>query len=106
VLAGAPRPRLLVAVDKIGNAENLGTLVRNCVAFGTRRCWWARPAAVRSCAARPQFHGAIFDLPVVESANLAHSLRDLRARGIRCLAAHPSATAKRWHRPIFPAIAA
>ena len=95
VLAGAPRPRLLVGVDKIGNAENLGTLVRNCVAFGTQALLVGETSgspflrrAVRNSM------GAIFDLPVVESANLAHSLRDLRARGIRCLAAHPSATGK------------
>ena len=38
--------------------------------------------------------GTIFDLPIVESAHLVQSLLDLRARGIRCLAAHPSDTGK------------
>jgi len=95
VLAGAPPPRLLVAVDQIGNAENLGTLVRNCVAFGAQALLVGETSgspflrrAVRNSM------GAIFDLPVVESAHLAHSLRDLRTRGIRCLAAHPAATGK------------
>jgi tRNA G18 (ribose-2'-O)-methylase SpoU len=95
VLAGAPRPWLLVAVDKIGNAENLGTLVRNCVAFGTQALLVGETSgspflrrAVRNSM------GAIFDLPVVDSPNLVQSLQALRRRGIRCLAAHPSARAK------------
>jgi tRNA G18 (ribose-2'-O)-methylase SpoU len=95
LLAGAPRPRLLVAIDKIGNAENLGTLVRNCVAFGTQALFVGETSgspylrrAVRNSM------GTIFDLPIVESAHLVQSLLDLRARGIRCLAAHPSDTGK------------
>lgn len=95
VLAAAPQPRLLVAVDKIGNAENLGTLVRNCVAFGTQALLVGETSgspflrrAVRNSM------GAIFDLPVIEAANLVESLHDLRQRGIRCLAAHPSARGK------------
>ena len=95
VLAAAPPPRLLVAIDKIGNAENVGTLVRNCVAFGTQALIVGETStspfmrrAVRNSM------GAIFDLPVVESANLVQSLQDLRAHGIRCVAAHPSAQGK------------
>jgi len=38
--------------------------------------------------------GAIFDLTVIDCANLVQSLHDLRRRGIRCLAAHPSARGK------------
>jgi tRNA G18 (ribose-2'-O)-methylase SpoU len=95
LLAGAARPRLLVAVDKIGNAENLGTLVRNCVAFGTQALLVGETSgspylrrAVRNSM------GAIFDLTVIDCANLVQSLHDLRRRGIRCLAAHPSARGK------------
>jgi tRNA G18 (ribose-2'-O)-methylase SpoU len=33
--------------------------------------------------------GTVFQLPIVESTSLIGSLRDLRARGIRCVAAHP-----------------
>jgi len=33
--------------------------------------------------------GAIFKLPALESTNLVQTLRELRARGVRCLAAHP-----------------
>jgi len=92
VLAAAARPHLLVAVDKIGNAENVGTLVRNCAAFNTQVLLVGETSsspylrrAVRNSM------GAIFDLPVVEVTSLVQSLRDLRARGIRCVAAHPAA---------------
>ena len=33
ILARSPKPRLLVAVDGLSSAENLGALVRNCAAF-------------------------------------------------------------------------
>ena len=34
ILSRSPRPWLLVAVDSLASAENLGALVRNCAAFG------------------------------------------------------------------------
>src|SRR6185437_7734367 len=34
VLSDSPSPRLFVALDALTNAENLGALIRNCVAFG------------------------------------------------------------------------
>ena len=34
ILSKSRKPRLLVAVDALTSAENLGALVRNCVAFG------------------------------------------------------------------------
>ena len=36
VLAAAPRPRLLVALDGLSSAENVGAVVRNCAAFGVQ----------------------------------------------------------------------
>ena len=36
ILQKSPAPRLFVAVDALTNAENLGALVRNCVAFGVQ----------------------------------------------------------------------
>ena len=33
--------------------------------------------------------GAVFHLPIVETASLARALEDLRQQGIRCVAAHP-----------------
>lgn len=90
-LLASPRlPRLLVAVDGLTSAENMGVLVRNCVAFGVdalivgETC--ANPFLRR--AVRNSM-GTIFQLPVVESKGLAETLGGLRAHGIRCLAAHP-----------------
>jgi tRNA G18 (ribose-2'-O)-methylase SpoU len=111
ILAKSPKPQLLVAVDELANAENLGALVRNCVAFGVHGLIVGEtstsPFLRRSVR---NSMGAIFQLPVweVKMANeavrlrrddppkfsLAQTLRNLRARGIRCLAAHPRAGGK------------
>jgi tRNA G18 (ribose-2'-O)-methylase SpoU len=117
ILQKSPAPKLLVAIDELSNAENLGALVRNCVAFGVHSLIVGETSsspflrrAVRNSM------GAIFQLPVVElnlagradlpvspdawqrvptnKQTLAQTLRDLRARGIRCIAAHPHASGK------------
>ncbi|MDE3067756.1 MAG: RNA methyltransferase [Verrucomicrobiota bacterium] len=112
LLQQSPRPLLLVAVDEIANAENLGALVRNCVAFG------AHALLVGETSSSPYLRravrnsmGAIFQLPVIDiglsrgqgrtaqRANstrqtLAQMLRDLSRRGVRCIAAHPHADGK------------
>ena len=92
LLERSPRPHLLAAAEGLSSAENLGALVRNCAAFDTQALLVGETCtspflrrAVRSSM------GAIFQLPIIESANLAHALRELRARGIRCVAAHPHA---------------
>jgi tRNA G18 (ribose-2'-O)-methylase SpoU len=104
----SPKPLLLVAVDEVANAENLGALVRNCVAFGVQALLVGETSsspylrrAVRNSM------GAIFQLPIFEietvrngdpnlrrddpirQLTLAQILRDLRKRGVRCIAAHP-----------------
>lgn len=90
VLAHSASPRLFVAVDSLTNSENLGVLVRNCAAFGTQALFvgetCASPFLRRSVR---NSMGTIFQLPVVESLNLPETLRELRARGVRCIAAHP-----------------
>jgi len=90
ILRGSARPHLLVAVDALCNAENLGALVRNCTAFETQALIVGETSsspflrrAVRSSM------GTIFQLPVVETPNLVRCLNNLRERGIRCIAAHP-----------------
>ena len=90
VLERCARPWLLVAVDGIHNAQNLGVLVRNCAAFGAQALLVGETAgspylrrAVRSSM------GTIFLLPVVEGHDLAPTLRHLRERNIHCVAAHP-----------------
>ncbi len=107
ILQKSPAPRLLVAVDALTNAENLGALVRNCVAFGVHALLVGETSsspflrrAVRNSM------GTIFQLPVIELAKLglrhrfktkphatrltlAECLKELRACGVRCIAAHP-----------------
>ena len=107
ILTDTPPPRLFVAVDALTNAENLGALARNCVAFGVQALIVGETSsspflrrAVRNSM------GTILQLPVVELARLgqwrprdftSHTtamtlvecLNEFRARGIRCVAAHP-----------------
>ena len=90
IIARSPKPRLLAAADGLSSAENLGALVRNCAAFTAQALIVGETCnspfvrrAVRSSM------GTVFQLPIVETASLVQALRDLRERGIRCLAAHP-----------------
>jgi tRNA G18 (ribose-2'-O)-methylase SpoU len=86
----SPRPRLLAAVEGIASAENLGTIVRNCAAFGvhfllvSETC--CSPFQRRAVSGSM---GTLFEQPVVQVDNLVEKLMALRARGVRCLAAHP-----------------
>jgi tRNA G18 (ribose-2'-O)-methylase SpoU len=111
ILAQTPRPQLLVAVDELANADNLGALMRNCVAFDVHALLvgetCSSPYLRRSVR---NSMGAVFQLPIweVKMANhavqlrrddppkfsLAQTLRDLRARGILCIAAHPHANGR------------
>ena len=106
ILQKSPAPKLFAAIDGLSNAENLGALVRNCVAFGVQALLvgetCSSPYLRRSVR---NSMGAIFQLPVweVKMANeavrlrrddppkfsMAQTLQDLRVRGIRCIAAHP-----------------
>ena len=95
ILELGPRPRLFAAADGLANAENLGALVRNCVAFQVQALIVGETSgspflrrAVRNSM------GTIFQLPVFETPNLLQSLVELRAQGICCLAAQPRAQGK------------
>ena len=95
VLKSSPRPFLLAAVDALANAENLGVLVRNSVAFGVQALLVSETSsspflrrAVRSSM------GTIFQMPVVELTSLADTVQELRRRNIRCIAAHPHTQSK------------
>jgi len=96
LLKNSPRPLLLAAVEGIASAENLGAVVRSCAAFGAHiliigeTC--GSPFQRRAVAGSM---GTIFEQPVVRVENLAATLNILRARGVRCLAAHPRADAKK-----------
>lgn len=91
LLPGLAKPYLLVAVDGLTNAENLGVFVRNSVAFGvqvlivgeTSSSPYLRRAVRNSM-------GAIFTLPVASVENLSQTLRDLHGSyAIETIAAHP-----------------
>lgn len=92
VLNNRQQPRLIVAVDGLSSAENLGALVRNCAAFNVQALIVGETCtspylrrAVRSSM------GAIFHLPVIESSDLRQSLEQVKESGVHCLAAHAHA---------------
>jgi tRNA G18 (ribose-2'-O)-methylase SpoU len=98
VLQKAPPPRLVVAVDGLSNAENVGLVVRNAAAFG------AQALLVDDTSASPFLRravrnsmGTIFTLPVVESPALVGTLGQLRAQGMRVIAAHPHTDRRTIH---------
>lgn len=89
IIARAPKPRLIVALDEISSAPNMGGLIRNCVAFGVdalvvgETCCspWLR-RSVRSSM------GTIFKLQIVEAAKLPESIAQMKKAGFRIVAAH------------------
>ncbi|MGH7994180.1 MAG: TrmH family RNA methyltransferase [Limisphaerales bacterium] len=107
ILSKNQKPLLFVAVDALTNAENLGALVRNCVAFGVQALIVGETSsspflrrAVRNSM------GTIFQLPIIELAKLGlrhkfktkphatnltlpECLKELRRRDVHCIAAHP-----------------
>lgn len=90
------RPLLLAAMDGLASAENVGALTRSCAALaaaalvfdGTSSSPYLR-RAVRSSM------GTVFELPIVEVADLTDALVALRAAGVQCVAAHPHAEGAR-----------
>lgn len=96
LLESSPRPLLLAAVEGIASAENLGAVVRACAAFGAHflvvgeTC--GSPFQRRAVSGSM---GTIFEQPVVQVGSLVETLAALRARGVRCLAAHPRPGARK-----------
>jgi tRNA G18 (ribose-2'-O)-methylase SpoU len=87
------RPHLFAAIDGLSNAENVGAVIRNAAALGVQAIIVGETSghaylrrSVRSSM------GTIFQLPYHACAagtDLATTLTQLRAYGVRCLAAHP-----------------
>lgn len=95
LLSTRKTPLLIVAVEGVSAAENIGGLVRNCVAFGAdailvgeTTCSPYLRRAVRSSM------GTIFKLPVIQSTRLSATLAQARARSFRVIAAHPHTNEK------------
>ena len=84
-----PRPHLLVALEGLNNADNLGVVIRNCAAFGVHALILGETSStpyMRRTVRNSM--GTIFKQPIVESTDLVQTLKQLRHRGVRCLAAH------------------
>lgn len=83
-------PALLMAVEGVSNAQNLGGMIRNCAAFGAHgiiageTC--CSPYLRRSVRGSM---GTLFKLPARESPSLLEDIRALRRQGLRAIAAHP-----------------
>jgi tRNA G18 (ribose-2'-O)-methylase SpoU len=96
LLNRSSRPLLLAAAEGIASAENLGAVVRSCAAFGAHflivgeTC--GSPFQRRAVSGSM---GTIFEQPVARVDSLVEKLAALRARGVRCLAAHPRPGAKK-----------
>lgn len=92
LLARRETAPLWVALDGLTNSENLGVIVRNCRALGVDALiqgpGCASPFLRRSVRGSM---GAVFDLPIVATDDLAATLRRFSENGIRTIAAHPAA---------------
>jgi tRNA G18 (ribose-2'-O)-methylase SpoU len=88
VISSIPSPHLIVALDGLSQAENVGVITRNCAAFGVD----AIIAGETSCSpylrrAVRNSMGTVFKLPIIHVGNLRESLQGLRTRfGTRVLA--------------------
>ena len=89
ILERGLRPWLVVALEALANAENLGVIVRNCAAFGVHALiageTCSSPFMRRSVR---NSMGGIFKVPVAETPSLFASLHELRGLGVKCVAAH------------------
>ena len=90
VIQSIPKPHLLVALDGLVNAENVGVVVRNCAGFGvdgiivgeTSSSPYLRRAVRNSM-------GAVFKIPVVHCSNLVESLSTIKNQhNTKVVAAH------------------
>jgi tRNA G18 (ribose-2'-O)-methylase SpoU len=85
------KPHLVVALDGLTNADNIGVIVRNCVTFGVNAL--IVPQNTSSPYLRRAVRmsmGAVFRLPIVSVENLAPSLRKLTNQfGTRIIVTHP-----------------
>jgi tRNA G18 (ribose-2'-O)-methylase SpoU len=86
------RPHLLVALDGLSNADNIGVIVRNCVAFGVDAL------VVPKNTSHPYLRravrmsmGAVFFLPTISVDGLPETLNSLKKdSGTRIIAAEAS----------------
>ena len=85
-----PSPHMLVALDGLAHAENVGVIVRNCAALGADAVISGKNSSSPYLrrAARSSM-GAVFSLPIFHADDLGMALQAIRSRhGTRIIAAH------------------
>jgi tRNA G18 (ribose-2'-O)-methylase SpoU len=87
ILESAPHPQTIVALDSVADAENMGTIIRNCAAFGvtallvdSQSC---HPFLRRSVRVSM---GTIVGLSIVHVPDLVEGLLKLRSAGHQVIA--------------------
>lgn len=90
VLDKTKKPFLLVALDGLVNAENVGVIIRNCAAFGVDAVISGeRSSSPYLRRAVRNSMGTVFTLPVIHSTNLISDLTLLRTKhAANIIAAH------------------
>lgn len=104
LLSKTTAPRLFAAADGLTSAENIGVLVRNCLAFDVQALLIGETSAspyLRRAVRNSM--GTVFQLPIIETKNLVGSLQELREHGMRCIAAHPHTEKKLLYQTSFQA---
>ena len=90
IMLTSERPWFFVAVDGLSNAENMGTLIRNCSGFGVTGLIFDRsscsPFLRRSVRCTM---GTIFNTPIIEVSELSQSLRKLRKKSVVTIGTFP-----------------
>jgi tRNA G18 (ribose-2'-O)-methylase SpoU len=90
-IARAAKPHLLVALDRLTNADNVGVVMRNCAAFGVDAIIVPKNSSSPYLRRSVRMSmGAVFCLRVVQVEHLALTLLELIERfATRIIAAHP-----------------
>jgi tRNA G18 (ribose-2'-O)-methylase SpoU len=102
LLTKTTAPRLFAAADGLTSAENVGVLVRNCVAFSVQALFVGETSAspyLRRAVRNSM--GTVFQLPIIETKHLVGALQDLRQHDVRCVAAHPHTDQRLLHQASF-----
>jgi tRNA G18 (ribose-2'-O)-methylase SpoU len=93
VLRRSERPWLLLALDGLVHAENVGLVARNAAAFGAQALLFdhttSHPYLRRSVR---NSMGAVFKLPVIQAPDLPGILTQLRSAGLEVIGADPNAS--------------
>jgi tRNA G18 (ribose-2'-O)-methylase SpoU len=95
-IARASKPHLLVALDGLTNADNVGVIMRNCAAFGVDALVVPKNSSSPYLRRSVRMSmGAVFCLSIIQVGSLTSTLSDLRERfASRIIGAHPRTDAR------------